>query len=277
MESSYDSLPVWIDTDNALGSKSGDIDDGFAIAAALKLCKNIIGFSSTFGNTSSIESKTNTEEIIKLMNFNSEVFLGAADKNDLVTDASKKLASLDEPFIFVALGPLTNLHAALKLNKKLKDKIQMVLWIGTNIQNLPSWRIFDFNLYNDKNSLKFLLEAGIEITAIPCSVARNIRSKKGDLENLPLSIRGHFMINAARWFKRAFLLKASKTIPVWDLSAIFFLTHRTYFNIKTRYISSRDFRRSDTKDSNHPYKLHQAITFDDQKIQDLASHTLFSN
>jgi len=270
-------LPVWVDTDNALGSRSGDIDDGFAIAAIVKLYKNILGFSSVFGNASSLESKNNTEKIIELMNFESEVFLGASNDNDLMTDASRKIASLDESFIFLALGPLTNLHAAMKINDKLKDKIHMVIWIGTNLSNLPSWRFFDFNLYNDKKSLRFLLESGIEITAIPCSVARKIRSKKRDLQKLPLSIREHFITNSKRWFQRALLLKGSKTIPVWDLTSIFFLTHRAHFKIKTRYISSDNFNRSDRKKITHPFKLYQVQPFDDKLLKEITLITMFNH
>lgn len=45
------SIPIIIDSDNALGAAFGDVDDGFAIAAAIKSGIPIEALFSVYGNT----------------------------------------------------------------------------------------------------------------------------------------------------------------------------------------------------------------------------------
>ncbi len=53
-------MPFWIDTDNALGSPHGDVDDAFALAALLTAGAPVAALSSVAGNTSEPRAFANT-------------------------------------------------------------------------------------------------------------------------------------------------------------------------------------------------------------------------
>jgi len=103
-----------LDTDNALGSPHGDVDDAFALAALLRSGLPVAGLASVGGNTSEARADRNNRRLAALCGFSGPFFRGveAGEVPDRI-DRAPELWS-GAPVRVVALGPLTNLAAVLR-------------------------------------------------------------------------------------------------------------------------------------------------------------------
>ena len=98
-----------IDTDNAVGSPAGDVDDAFAIAALLRSGLPVAAvWRASRGNTSEARADRNNRGLGELCGYGGPTCEARAgdvpDRIDLWSPA---------PLRFLALGPLTNLAALL--------------------------------------------------------------------------------------------------------------------------------------------------------------------
>jgi inosine-uridine nucleoside N-ribohydrolase len=235
LESNYDqkqnSTPVWIDTDNALGSPFGDIDDAIALATLFKSNYPIYAVSNVFGNTFQSLSYQQTHILLQLLNSKVPHYSGACNWWSRSSIASQKLAQVNTKIKILALGPLTNIAEALKLNPNLKNNIEEIIFVGTNYQYpLPNWRFFDFNIFKDKTSALEVLQSGVRITLIPCDQARKLRLTAKQVSHFNGPVGDYIYQNSKRWFRRARLLKLQKSIPVWDLTAVLYLLQPAEFS-----------------------------------------------
>ncbi len=225
------STPVWIDTDNALGSPFGDIDDAIALATLLKSNYPVYAISNVFGNTFESISFQQTKILLKLLNSHVPHYSGAGNWWNRESAASHELARVTTRIKILALGPLTNIAQALKLNPNLKNYIEEIIFVGTNYKyQLPNWRFFDFNIFKDKTSAIEILQSGIPVTLIPCDQARKIRLTEQQVSSFGGAAGNFIHENSKRWFRRARLLKFQKSIPVWDLTAALYLLQPSEFN-----------------------------------------------
>lgn len=216
--------PVWVDTDNALGSSFGDIDDAVAILALARSGYPVIAYSSVFGNTFEPTGFKNTQYLLKLLGTNAPHYSGAAHWWTKGSEAATKLAAIDRPVRILALGPLTNISCALKLNPQLRRHIEEIIVVGTNFgMNLPTLRFFDFNISKDRASAQFIFDSGIPVTLVPCNQARKVRMCETDLAHVPGELGEFLRKNSKRWFRRARMLKFQSSIPVWDLLAAMYV------------------------------------------------------
>lgn len=227
----------WLDTDNALGSPRGDIDDAIAITALYKAKASVIAVSNVFGNTEQALSFRNTEELLKNFNFQGPQWAGANLPGFSPTPASQALAKIKDPVTIIALGPLTNLAAALLENPKLKEKIKQIIFVGLNYDfPVPTWRFFDFNVYKDKASAAQVFKMGIPMVIVPCNVARKIRMSPEDLQRIAGPVGDYIRANSGRWFRRSRFLKLRNHIPVWDLCAVMYALEPALFDLEPAQI-----------------------------------------
>lgn len=213
-------LPIFIDSDLALGSPSGDIDDGFAVTAILKSGVPIAGISSVFGNCDEESSNANLRTLADLCGYQGKIFSGAISSASLSSEASHYLSTRSYRLRILAIGPLTNVARALAENPALANYVTELIVVMTNYRfPLPAFRFFDFNHWNDPTALRTVMKSPIPITLVPCDVARRLRIAFSDLDFLPDPLGPYFRRHCRRWFRRAVILKGRRTIPVWDLSA----------------------------------------------------------
>lgn len=225
--------PIWIDTDNAMGSGSGDIDDAIAISALFAAHRPILGVSTVFGNTAQNQSFRNTQGLLNHFGYKGPCYAGANTPTDSNNSASGAISQITQPFTLLALGPLTNVAWALKKNPELKKWIKEIVFVGLNYNfRAPTWRFFDFNVWKDPISTQFVFTQGLPITVSPCNVARNVRMSSQDLKVIPGPLGKNFQLNSKRWFLRSKLLKFSNTIPVWDLCASLYVINPSLFQLK---------------------------------------------
>lgn len=194
-----------IDTDNAAGSPRGDVDDAFALAALFKSELPIAAVTAVAGNTSKERAERNNRALGALCGY-----MGPWDA-----------AGIRGPLRFVALGPLTNLAAALG-----KIEIKEAVLVGGNLTSrgrFPPWWPHEFNLTKDREATRAVFASDVPLTIVPLDVARRLRidlqklgEGQGELWEL---LRRH----AARWSRRSLLLRGSRRFPVFDLAAAAYL------------------------------------------------------
>jgi hypothetical protein len=95
-----------IDTDNAAGSPSGDVDDAFAIAALLRSGLPVAALTSVGGNTGEAQVDRNNRVLGELCSYSGPYLRGveAEDVPERIDRAAGLLTA--EPLRYVALGPL---------------------------------------------------------------------------------------------------------------------------------------------------------------------------
>src|SRR5438046_2449945 len=112
-------IPVWIDTDPAIGEPERDVDDGLALVQAFHSPElQIRGVSVVFGNAPLDRGFPIAQRLVSRYGPpRLKVFRGAANAIDLSkeTDASRALAAALRagPLAILALGPVTNVATVL--------------------------------------------------------------------------------------------------------------------------------------------------------------------
>ncbi|MDE3132841.1 MAG: nucleoside hydrolase [Acidobacteriota bacterium] len=129
-------IPVWIDTDPAVGEAGADVDDGYAILQALRSPElQIIGISTVFGNTTRPRADRVARSLLELAGASHvQLYSGANNARELgqLTAASRELcAALErQALTVIALGPLTNVATALIERPELAGQIAKVVFVG---------------------------------------------------------------------------------------------------------------------------------------------------
>ncbi len=218
-----------VDSDNGLGSPRGDVDDGLALAALFRSGLPIAALASVFGNTEEWRARANHRALAALCGYAGPVLAGAAGPlraRAPLSEASRFLLAGPGPWRVVALGPLTNLAAALEAEPRVAERIAEVIAVGGNRVSRGRWPPvwpYEFNLAVDRRAARVVFESGVPLTLVPLDVARRLVVTPPDLAALPGALGEHVRRHAARWFRRALVVRARRAFPVWDLVAALFV------------------------------------------------------
>ena len=223
---------LYIDSDNALGSLLGDVDDGFALSALFAGYQGkIAAVGSVFGNTSTGKALRNTRFIGMHLGFHGPYVKGAGAAQERPTEASRFLVDAKVQRI-AALGPLTNVAAALVKDPTLADRIEECLLIGSHHKTAGRWPpIFpmEFNLTKDLWATHITFASDIPLTIVPLDVAARLRLQHSDLKQIkgPLGIR--LRLYTQPWQMRSRLVKGTAKFPIWDLVGAMYLISPEHF------------------------------------------------
>jgi inosine-uridine nucleoside N-ribohydrolase len=231
---------VYIDTDNAMGSSRGDVDDGFAIAAMLCSQLSVLGISSVSGNTDAFSAHQNNKVLAKITNYKGSLYCGESDSKDLVDFMCKYPGAK-----ILALGPMTNIANALDNGAQFSE----VIIVGGNSTSKgflePIWPM-EFNLCKDKKSWIKVFQSDVPITIVPLNQAKRLRFNSKKLAELNDFELGKFLgTYSRRWLIRNRIVKARNWFPIWDLVAAMYLINPADFKIQqvnTR-LNNRGFLR----------------------------------
>lgn len=189
-----------IDTDNAMGSVIGDVDDGLAVTALLRSGLPIAALTSVGGNTPQAQAERNNRTLGTLCGY----------------PGPYGIDRWSEPLRIVALGPLTNVAAWLD------REISEVVIVGSNVSSpgrFPPWWPHEFNLTHDRSAARAVFSSSVPLTVVPLDVARQMRVGKAELAELRGPLGEHLRKHSKRWLRRSRLLRWSSTFPVYDLPA----------------------------------------------------------
>jgi purine nucleosidase len=186
-------LRLVIDTD-----AKNELDDQFAIAWALRSKERFqveavyaapfshgiipweIQSSPAGGEVIPVQEgmEQSYEEILKLFAFLGEdpagrVFRGSDTylpkegfvESEAARDLVRRAMEGDELLYVAAIGAITNIASALRMEPKISEKI-VVIWLGG--QPLEFGHGFEYNLYQDVTAVQQVLDAGVPLVLIPC-------------------------------------------------------------------------------------------------------------
>lgn len=190
-------VPVWIDTDPAIGEPERDVDDGVALIQAFHSPELAIrGISVVFGNAALEQGVPIARRLTS--EFGPPglgVFAGAAAAKDrgVATDASRALADAlrKERLTVLALGPATNVATVLERHPELASRIVRIVAVAgrrpgqrftTGTTNPKGHRDFNFEL--DPEAFRILLQSGVPLVLAPFEISSKIWLTAADLDRL---------------------------------------------------------------------------------------------
>jgi pyrimidine-specific ribonucleoside hydrolase len=190
-------IPVWIDTDPAIGEPERDVDDGVALVQAFHSPElEIRGVSVVFGNAPLDRGLPIARRFVSEFGPHGlKVFSGAAQAGDLSkeTDASRALAAAlrAAPLTILALGPVTNVATVLVTHPELASRVTRVIAVAgrrpgqrftTGSTNKAGHRDFNFEL--DPRAFQVLLDSKVAIVLAPFEISSKIWITSEDLDRL---------------------------------------------------------------------------------------------
>ena len=193
-------LPVWIDTDPAMGEPERDVDDGVALVQAFHSPElDIRGVSVVFGNASLERGLPIARRLVR--DFGPprlKVFAGASKASEppLETDASRALAAALRvaPLTILALGPVTNVATTIIKHPDLAPRVARIIAVAgrrpgqrftTGTSNARGHRDFNFEL--DPRGFQALLDSKVEIVLEPFEISSKVWLEGADLDRLAAS------------------------------------------------------------------------------------------
>ncbi|MEL8054868.1 MAG: nucleoside hydrolase [Pseudomonadota bacterium] len=186
---------VWIDTDPAITSGNGEVDDGFALMQAFGSPElEIVGISAVFGNTELDNTDTMAREIVRRVGSAVPVYRGHSEEGarDRCAAVEGLLRALEGgPLTIIALGPLTNIAAALTQPDAVLDNVEEIVFVGgrriglefraTPDQETP---FRDLNFELDADAAEALLALGLPMTLAGWEVSSQMWLSAEDLAKL---------------------------------------------------------------------------------------------
>ncbi|OIH84970.1 nucleoside hydrolase [Arthrobacter sp. UCD-GKA] len=214
MDSSIDTRPFFLDCDTG-------IDDALALAYLLGAGANLVGIGSVSGNTSAAQGAVNTQNLLALSGHAEiPVALGHHDAqarpygggaphvhgiNGIgevrLPDAGLELAPESAPEMLVrlarehagelrviAIGPLTNIASALRLDPELPSLVkELTIMGGAALAPGNITAASEANIHNDPEAAAEVFAAGWEIVLVPLDVTMDHVLEEHDLETLAAS------------------------------------------------------------------------------------------
>lgn len=191
------SVPVWIDTDPAIGEPERDVDDGFALVQAFHSPELAIrGVSVVFGNAPLDRGLPIAQQLAREFGPDGLEVLGGAAGADALgapTAASRALAAAlrREPLTILALGPATNVATVLINEPDLASRIVRIVAVAgrrpgqrftTGTSNAKGHRDFNFEL--DPEAFRVLLASRVPLVLAPFEISSKIWVTAHDLDRL---------------------------------------------------------------------------------------------
>jgi len=219
---------LFIDSDNAMGSRRGDVDDAFAIAALLRSGVPVAALASCRGNTSERSAYENNARIAAVLGWTGPVVRAA--------EARLLLASFRGRVRILALGPLTNITGARQAGE--------IILVGGNATSHGRWPPlwpFEFNLTHDRGAARDVFALDVPLTIVPLDVARTLTVERSDLDALPGPLGNYLRRGSERWFAHLRRVRLTRHFPVYDLAAALYALGEDGFTmIETTAIMRRN-------------------------------------
>lgn len=271
---------MWVDTDIAIGHKSGllgycDVDDGYALAALLHTDSvRVVGVSTTLGNTNDINVSTNTaRQFIKAhAPYGVPVHQGAAKKlpmdfsqaetNEAVEHLA--LALQNDRLTILALGSATNIAVLLLKFPELEDRIdEIVLVAGRRSidQHFFSghWQpkpFRDLNFEFDPLAFTLLLNGHAKITLVPFETCHQVWIRPHDLLKIGKSnaVGKYLAEHSLGWIAEWEAVFGANGFNPFDLVAAGYVIHPEHFTCR-QWHAVIEKGADDTSDGSKSYLI----------------------
>jgi inosine-uridine nucleoside N-ribohydrolase len=257
---------VWVDTDVALGSGRGDVDDGFALAALLGAARlgriELLGISTVSGNASASEAARCARALAFAAGSNVPVLRGADPSEP--DAAAAAIAALPDGCRIVSIGPLSNIGSAILLAPDLPRRVSLSV-VGGNLTSrgpLPPLWPHEFNLAKDRASARAVLGASWrELVLYPLDAMKRLRCTGERVRRISRAgpVGALLAEGSRRWLRRSSWRWGRAGFPVWDLPSA--LEAAGALEVE---IAAVRFPPAQRRYSGIPEKASAAVAFDPQ-------------
>ena len=181
-------LRIILDTDLAMGAPGSDIDDGFALALALADPGLRVELVTTVGGNSDVVTSTRlTHELLEVLGRSDvPVVQGAPADEGAAAEIARRVLAEPGELTLVAIGPLTNVAAALALDPAVAAALREVVVMGgvyleqTNVAAMPG----EYNFWCDPEAAQAVMESGAALRLVGLDVTRRVRLSREDAQRL---------------------------------------------------------------------------------------------
>lgn len=203
---------VYVDTDISLGTPGAEIDDGAALIAILGQPQlQIGGIGTVHGNVPVMDANYNLARLLSLLHI-SHIPIGTGCSQPLIEDLSwfdewqaqygftpnwplaedyiasanlliKLAHSSEQKINILAIGPLTNIAVAIRLDPSILQKIENVFAMGCSLGN--NNRNAEFNIHCDPEAAQIVFTSGASIVLFGLEITKQVVFSREDFESLP--------------------------------------------------------------------------------------------
>lgn len=248
-------IPVVIDTDNSLGMPDSEVDDAFAIAAAVATEQlELLCLTTVHGNAGLTETTHATRDLLHRLG-RDDITVAAGSGRPLVRALRKSIpdapdddAALDAlsaairsrpgEIIVITLGPLTNLAKLFTREPDLAGLVGEIVGMGgtylrtTGRLDLPG----EFNMWLDPEAAAAVFASGAPIRMVGLDVTEQVRLTQEDAAALIAAggVAAHLGDHAAQWIsavarRRPADPRAQTSCGMHDAMAIAAVAHPDFF------------------------------------------------
>ncbi len=238
------STQIFIDTDNALGSARGDVDDAYAIAALVRSAVSIADISAVSGNVTEAEAHRNNQRLCSLLGWEGPLLRGAEARTSLADFRGR----------IVAIGPLTNVAAARRASE--------IILVGGNTTTRGRWPPLwphEFNLTFDRPATHQVFASNVPLTILPLNVARELWVLKGDLQAISGPLGEALRSGTERWFRTLLWRRHTRRFAIYDLAAALYALDAAGFAFEETTVTMRPNTFLEFGRGTRPVKLCRAL------------------
>lgn len=238
---------VIIDTDPAVGVPFRDIDDGLAIALALRSPEfEVEGITVTHGNVDQRRAFRSARRILEAAGREDvPTKAGAVSKERLPaqTDASQflaeKLETAPGALTLITLGPLSNVAAAECSNPGVLRRARRVVTMGGAVDSIgivPPWFRAEFNFFKDPAGAAILIREAPDLTLVPFDLTKKVifgRAEMRRLEAADTPLAKYLHKHTVFWHALNNLIFMRGGFMPHDPLAVAYLLHPEWYETET--------------------------------------------
>lgn len=223
-----------------------EIDDQFAVVYALLSPENVAVealYAAPFHNELSDGPADGMEksyrELLKIVSLlgrsdvpvlrGSESYLPAGGGNEFVESAAARdlvrraaASDADDPLYVVAIGAITNVASALRMEPSIAERI-VIVWLGGHSFAWPDTR--EFNLHQDIPAARTVFDSGAPVVLVPCmGVASHLQTSLSEVRDYVKDAGpiGAYLYDTYRNCAKDHF---AYTRVIWDISTIAWLVN----------------------------------------------------
>ncbi|WP_432663046.1 nucleoside hydrolase [Wukongibacter baidiensis] len=233
---------ILFDCDNTMGVKNCDVDDGLTLLYLLgRQDIDLIGVTTTFGNSQIDIVYNNTEKMFNELNINNVPLLkGAPSHENRQSEASEYLAKIaqEQPgeVTLLATGSLTNLLGAYEIDNNFFNNLKEIVLMGgiTEPLIINGKNLDELNFSCDPEACFKVLSSDTKVTVLTGHICLQAVFGEAEykrlMENESIKIYQYIKEKTIDWFEFVMKEFGIKGFYNWDIVAALYITHPDLFD-----------------------------------------------
>ena len=235
-------MNILIDFDNTFFTDNRDVDDGLALIYLLgSLDVNIVGITSTFGNSTLEEVNRCTELLLDKLGLSYDLFRsGASECGDYLTDASQWIVDKADEYAgdlsILALGSMSNLAGAWLRDPEVFEKVNQLVLMGgkTSPLTFAKQEMLELNFSVDPHAAYITLTKAPRVSIMTGNNCLDLLFTRQQYEEMFAGAEGEIaqMIQdySDPWFRDNNIEYGIKGFYNWDTLAAAYLINPEFFD-----------------------------------------------